>query len=115
MRWLLDEMLPHTTANILNELGHDAVSVVETELRSAADEEIYATAAEQDRVVVTEDRGDFGRILKQSLEAGDALVPVIVVRRTRLGRGGAMPTNLANALHRWSLETPEPLVGPHYL
>ncbi|MDE0320361.1 MAG: DUF5615 family PIN-like protein [Acidimicrobiaceae bacterium] len=115
MRWLLDEMLPHMAATILNELGHDAVSVVESELRSAADEVIYATAAEQNRVVVTEDRGDYERILRQAHDAGDAVVPVIVVRRARLGRGGAMPTNLAEALHRWFVENPEPFLGAHYL
>ena len=115
MRWLLDEMLPHTTATILNELGHDAVSVVETELRSATDEVIYATAAEHDRVVVTEDKRDFGRILKQAYASGDALAPVVVVRRARLGRGGALPTALAEALHRWSVQNPDPFLGAHYL
>ena len=115
MRWLLDEMLPHATADNLNEQGHDAVSVVETDLRSAADEVVYATAVAQDRVLVTEDEGDFGRILRQAFEAGDEVVPVVVVRRTRLGRRGAMPSNLARALHNWSVENPEPFSGAHYL
>ncbi len=108
-------MLPYATADILNEQGHDAVSVAETELRSAADEVVYATAVEQGRVVVTEDEGDFGRILRQAFEAGDTVVPVVVVRRTRLGRGGAMPNNLARALHSWSVDNPEPFLGAHYL
>ncbi len=108
-------MLPHATADHLNERGHDAVSGIETDLRSAADEVVYATAVAQDRVLVTEDAGDFGRILRQAFEAGDAVVPVVVVRRTWLGRRGAMPNNLARALHNWSVENPEPFSGAHYL
>lgn len=115
MRWLLDEMLPRAAVDALNARGHDAVSVVDIDLRAAPDDIVYATGVEQARVVVTEDEGDFERILKQAFAAGDAVVPVVVVRKTRLSRGGAMPNSLARALHRWSVDNPEPYLGAHYL
>ena len=115
MRWLLDEMLPRAAVDALNERGHDAVSVVDIDLRTASDDSVYATAVEQARIVVTEDENDFERILKQTFATGDAVVPVVVVRKARLGRGGAMPYRLADALHRWSIENPDPFVGAHYL
>ncbi|WP_419551692.1 DUF5615 family PIN-like protein [Candidatus Poriferisodalis sp.] len=55
MRWLLDEMLPRAAVDALNERGHDAVSVVDIDLRTASDDSVYATAVEQARIVVTED------------------------------------------------------------
>ena len=115
MRWLLDEMLPRAAVDLLNELGHDAVSVVGIGLRAAPDESVYATAVDQSRVVVTEDEDDYERILKRAFVAGDAVVPVVVVRKARLGRGGAMPYRLAEALHHWAAENPEPYLGSHYL
>lgn len=102
MRWLLDEMLPRAAVDALNERGHDAVSVVDIDLRSASDDRVYSTAVEQGRIVVTEDDDDFERILMQTFAAGSAVVPVVVVRKARLGRGGALPHRLAEALHRWS-------------
>lgn len=115
MRWLLDEMMPYAAARILNERGHDAVSVAGTELKSAVDEVVYATAVEQGRIVVTEYEGDFARILRRALEVGGGVVPVVIVRRVQFGRGGALPHKLADALHLWSVENPEPFLGTHYL
>lgn len=115
MRWLLDEMLPRAAADALNQRGHDAVSVVDIDLRAASDDSVYTTAVEQGRIVVTEDEDDFERILKQAFATSGAVVPVVVVRKTRLGRGGAMPNSLSDALHRWSVENPEPFLGAHYL
>lgn len=115
MRWMLDEMLPPAAAQVLNERGHDAVCVTATALRSARDEAVYSAAVAQDRVIVTEDQSDYARILRQALDAGVPVVPVVVVRKDRLPRGGALPHRLAEVLHRWSLENPTPYPGPHYL
>ncbi|WP_423916734.1 DUF5615 family PIN-like protein [Candidatus Poriferisodalis sp.] len=92
MRWLLDEMLPHAAARILNERGHDAVCVADTQLRSARDEDVYGAAVAEGRVVVSEDEDDYARILSHALEAGTPAVPVVVVRKSRLRRGGQCPT-----------------------
>lgn len=115
MRWLLDEMLPRAAVDALDERGHDAVSVVDLDMRSASDDVVFATAVEQSRILVTEDEDDFERILMQAFAAGEAVAPVVVVRKARLGRGGAMPYRLAEALHHWSVENPEPFLGAHYL
>lgn len=113
MRWLLDEMLPRAAVDALNERGHDAVSVLDIDMRSASDVSVYATAVEQDRVVVTEDEDDFERILMRAFASGGGVVPIIVVRKARFGRGSSMPYRLAGALHRWSVENPEPFLGAH--
>ena len=115
MRWLLDEMLPRAAVAALNARGHDAVSVADIGLRSARDIEVYRVAFEQSRTIVTEDRRDFARIVNRELSSGRATVPVVVVHKNRLGRRGALPNNLADALHRWSLDNPEPYPGPHWL
>lgn len=115
MRWLLDEMLPRLAVDVLNERGHDAVSVVDMDIRGASDSTVYASAVEQDRIVVTEDEGDFERILMQAFATGAAVVPVVVVRKARFGRGGSMLYRLAEALHRWSVDNPDPFLGAHYL
>lgn len=54
MRWLLDEMLPPTTAELLNERGHDAVSVQAAGLAGAADPDVFDHAVAEQRLVVTE-------------------------------------------------------------
>lgn len=54
MRWLLDEMLPPATAEHLVQLGHDAVSVDDVDLAGAEDDEVFAFAVSDQRIVVTE-------------------------------------------------------------
>ena len=115
MRWLLDEMLPHAAAEALSRLGHDAVSVTTTGLRQAPDPVVYQTAIDESRVLVTEDRGGFAPLAKRDLGAGRRSATIVIVHRDDFGRRGALPQHLAEALHRWSLEPPEPLPGPHYL
>lgn len=115
MRWLLDEMLPRAATDALERFGHDAVSVVGLGMQSASDSDIYRVAVAQHRVMVTEDRGDFVRIASEVLASGDESVPVVVVNKSRLARGGALAHSLAERLHRWSLENPEPYPGPHWL
>ena len=77
MRWLLDEMLPRAAVDALNARGHEAVSVVDIDMRGASDDTVYATAVEQSRIVVTEDEDDFERVLMQAFAAGGpGLCPV---------------------------------------
>lgn len=115
MRWLLDEMLPHAAAEALSQLGHDAVSVISIGLRQAPDAVVYQAAIDQDRILVTEDRGGFAPLAKRDLDAGRSSASIVIVHRDDFGRGGALPRHLADALHGWSLETAEPLPGPHFL
>jgi predicted nuclease of predicted toxin-antitoxin system len=115
MRWLLDEMLPHAAVGVLRDLGHDAVSVFSAGLRRAEDEKVYSEAKATDRVIVTEDAAGFVPLARKDLELGSPSVPIVLVRKERLGRGRALGRNLAQELHRWSHENPDPYHGPHWL
>jgi predicted nuclease of predicted toxin-antitoxin system len=65
MRWLLDQGLPRTAADMLRGLGMDAVHVGEIGMASATDREITNLAGQQDRIIVTLD-SDFHAILALS-------------------------------------------------
>jgi predicted nuclease of predicted toxin-antitoxin system len=55
MRFLVDENLPDDISNLLRHLGHDVVYLPETELRGAADRDVWRFAARESRVIVTRD------------------------------------------------------------
>jgi predicted nuclease of predicted toxin-antitoxin system len=63
MRLVLDEMHSWRAALALRNAGHDVVAVVdEVGLRGIADEALLEWAANEDRVVVTENRDDFRQL-----------------------------------------------------
>ncbi len=103
-------MLPPTTAEELNALGHDAISVAAVGLAGADDESVYAEALKQNRVVVTENFSDFAAIAAHRLPNDYPCTPVVLVRKTDHPRGGA----LAHHLHQWATQNPTPYPGPHW-
>lgn len=107
-------MLPPATAEELNALGHDALSVVASGLAGADDEFVYATALEQDRVMVTENFADFAAISAQRLASDDPCVPVVLVRKADHPHGGGLAHHLAHHLHQWAAQNPTPYPGPHW-
>lgn len=72
MRLLLDAHISaKRVAGLLERLGHDVVSVdANAELEGAPDEQLFAMAAEQDRIFVTFDAGDVARIAGQWAHEG---------------------------------------------
>jgi predicted nuclease of predicted toxin-antitoxin system len=79
--FLIDEMFPGATAEILRKIhGHDAVHVSEIGLRATDDAELAAVARAQERAVVTENVADFASerdvvlvfVLKKNLQANPA-------------------------------------------
>ena len=107
-------MLPLATAEELNALGHDSISVAATGLAGAADESVYAEALKQSRVVVTENFSDFAAIVTHRLANGDPCVPVVLVRKANYPRGGALAHHLARHLHQWATQNPHPYPGHHW-
>lgn len=59
MRFLIDNALSPVLAHGLNAAGHEAVHVKDLGLESAPDEQLFALAAAENRVVVSADT-DFG-------------------------------------------------------
>jgi hypothetical protein len=114
VRWLLDEMLPPTTAEHLTERGHDAVSVYDVGLAGADDPEVFSHAVAADRVVVTENFADYSLLLSQRLSSDQACVPVVFVHKSDFPEGGALAVHLAAHLDAWAAANPQPYGGPHW-
>lgn len=102
--FLIDEMLPPTTAEVPRRLGHDAFHVSEVGLIATPDDVVAQAARTERRALVTENVADF---------AHEADLVLFVLKRS-LPSGGAMPEALALLLDRWSRTNPVPYVGPHW-
>lgn len=107
-------MLPPACADHLDRMGHDAVSVLRIGMAATDDGDVFDHAAEQGRVVVTENFADFADILAERQNRGAPSVPIVVVRRDSFPRRGALANHLAQRLHEWSQANPEPYVGLYW-
>lgn len=73
MKFLADENFPLPSVRKLRESGHDVVAVI-VDSAGAADEEILARAASEQRIVLTFDR-DFGELVfRKRLPAPEGIV-----------------------------------------
>lgn len=87
MSLLLDELYATGIAEELRALGHDVVSVKERrELVGMRDEELFAVMAGERRAIVTENWGDFVRLLGQSASEGRTHFGVVFSSRRKLPR-----------------------------
>ena len=107
-------MFPPACAERLADLGHDALSVHNLGLAGHGDDEVLSAAVSQERILVTENFGDYSVLLDQRLSRREACVPVVFVRRDRFPRPGAMAAKLAEVLSEWARANPEPYIGPHW-
>ncbi len=109
----MDEMLPRALAEQLNRRGHDSVSVFDVDLAGAGDNEVFDRAVDEERVIVTENFGDYSLLLEARLRSEEPRVPVVFVRKARFPTSGALAVHLAEHLHRWAVANPHPYIGPH--
>ena len=105
MRFLIDAMLPPSTADLLIARGHDATTPTLLGAHNLADDVLVRLAAAKGRVIVTENAADF---------AGTTECPVLFVRKVWWPTG-SLPERLAAALARWAEANPEPGSWPHWL
>ncbi len=57
IRFLIDEDLPRSTANLLREAGFESVDVRDIGLRGAKDDVIFLRAKEENYIIITGDLG----------------------------------------------------------
>jgi predicted nuclease of predicted toxin-antitoxin system len=118
VRLLLDEMYSPPVAEQLRAGGHDAVSVHDAahrRLEGAADAEVFAAAADEGRVLVTENVPDFSRLEAQALAEGRPAPALVFTTNRRFPRGDEATTGrLVRALTRLLNERGE-LTGSIFL
>jgi predicted nuclease of predicted toxin-antitoxin system len=77
VRFLLDENLSPYICPLITDAGHTAVHVRDLGMTSAPDRDVLARAALDHLVLITADRGDFGR----ELAASGATAPSMILLR----------------------------------
>lgn len=99
MRFLLDEDLNPTVAEVARGLGLDAVSVHEVDRRGLSDDEQLLWAAREARVLVTRNRDDFIALTVERFRTGEAHAGLLIVPRSL---PNDQPERMAHALAAWA-------------
>jgi predicted nuclease of predicted toxin-antitoxin system len=73
VRFLIDNALSPALSEQLKAAGHDSMHVRDYEMQAAADEEIFARAQEEQRIVVSADT-DFGTLLATRRERSPSVI-----------------------------------------
>jgi len=89
VKFLVDQNLSPTLAELLRTAGHDVVHTGDIDLATADDHSIVTTATRQDRVIVSADT-DFGTLLAQS----GASSPSVLLLRLRSPRRARLLADL---------------------
>jgi predicted nuclease of predicted toxin-antitoxin system len=105
LKFLIDAMLPPSTVELLDALGHDATTPSQLGAHNLPDEVLVRLASADGRVIVTENAADFAAVTD---------CPVLFVRKSWWSTG-ALASNLASALNQWAEANPEPGPWSHWL
>ena len=65
MKFLLDENIDYRLAPFLEQFGHDVTSMFLDYPRGSLDHEVLAIAYREQRILITDDAGDFGALVFQ--------------------------------------------------
>ncbi|MGB5817510.1 MAG: DUF5615 family PIN-like protein [Thermoanaerobaculia bacterium] len=103
MRFLLDENLSPTVAEVARGLGLDVVSVHDIGRRGLADHEQLEFAATERRVLVTRNRDDFIRLTVAFYQVGQPHCGVLIVP---FSIPNHRPERIAHALGEWAGRRP---------
>lgn len=115
MRFLVDEVYSERVATLLGERGHDAVHVRTIGIGGAADTDVLARAADEQRILITENAADFLPLLDQRQSAGSSMTPVLIALTASRGTAGALHARLAHAIDRWDAANSDPYAHAHWL
>lgn len=99
MRFLLDENIHPRVAELAWEMELDVSSVHDLRRRGRSDREQLEFAAEQDRVLITRNRGDYLYLTREFYRAGKPHRGVLLVDA---GLPNDQPEMLARSLRRWA-------------
>jgi predicted nuclease of predicted toxin-antitoxin system len=100
-RFLLDEDLNPTTAEVARGLGVDVVGVHEIDRLGLSDEEQLRSAAAEGRILVTRNRDDFLSLTTEFYRRGDPHCGILIVTA---GLPNNRPERLAHAIAHWKRE-----------
>lgn len=75
LKFLIDEDMPRSTADVLRERGHEALDVRDCGLRGKSDDEVFKFAQKEGAIVLTADLG-FGNFLHYPLGSHTGIVIV---------------------------------------
>lgn len=102
MRLLLDEMFTPELARALRGRGHDVVAVSEpADLLGVADPEVLATAAEEQRAVLTEDVADYAALAHAYAHGGRQHHGIVLTSAARFTRRRQGLGRLVRALDKF--------------
>jgi predicted nuclease of predicted toxin-antitoxin system len=86
VKLLLDEMYSASLAEALRTAGIDAVTVADVGLAGRSDLDVFAAAAAEAYVLLTENVADFARIAADHLSAGQHHPSVLIALSSRFSR-----------------------------